>query len=142
MKTVLLNCCVIPLLKCIFDNDVEHRAHHLAHHTYATRADGQELVFQGKSSRLGELRYKNMCKEENSFKCFKSQIISDNVMWRHHSSVDIICINDYSMDNGMLLSNVFTHVERHTSFGGIESYSCSCAIFRMASSHRAVASVS
>ena len=51
-------------------------------------------------------------------------------------------MNDYSMDNGMLLSNVFTHVERRTSLDGIVSYSCSCKIFRTASSHRAAESAS
>ena len=65
------------------NNDVEYPAQ-FADHTYTTRAVGQEHLVHGKSIRLGKLRYKNMCRKGTSYESFKSQITSDNVMWRHH----------------------------------------------------------
>ena len=101
-------------------------------------SDSQKPLVQGKSSRLGESIYKNMCREENSYEIFTSQLNETNVMWGHHSAIDVICMNDYVLDTGHLVPNMFIHLERHTNLRGVVSYICSCKTFKLAFSHRAV----
>ena len=90
-----------------------------------------------KTYRLVESRLKNMCRKETSYETFKSQITTNVFRWRCHSSVDIICMNDYDMDSGKLLTNMFVHVERRTNLRESVNYSCSCRVYKLAYAHRA-----
>ena len=87
------------------------------------------------SSRLGESEYTNMCQEETPYEAFQSQITSNVFRWREHSDSDIICMNDYDITTGILLSNQFVHVKRHFQLNGIVSFSCSCKAYKTAVAH-------